>query len=177
MRYAQGGGFTPQEQQRRQRVRLQAAEMFARNEKNAQIARILRVTERSVERWRRAWREGGEGALVSKGPPARPKLTPAQFAQLEVELERGPLAHGFADQRWTLTRIKILIERIFLISYTVPGVWTLLQRNGWSCQRPVQQAIKRDEAAIEVWKKETWPQAGRRQRRERLDEHRRPELP
>ncbi|MEU7910696.1 winged helix-turn-helix domain-containing protein [Microbispora bryophytorum] len=164
MRYAQGGGFTPQEQQRRERVRLQAAEMFARDEKNAQIARTLRVTERSVERWRRAWREGGTAALASQGPVSLPKLSPEQFARLEAELERGPLAHGFADQRWTLMRIKTLIGRLFHVGYTVPGVWLLLRRNGWSCQRPARRAIERDEAAIEVWKKEVWPQVERPRR-------------
>jgi putative transposase len=157
VRYAQGGGFTPQEQQRRETVRLQAAEMFEQGDTNAMVARTLRVTERSVERWRRAWREGGTTALASKGPPSRPKLSPAQFARLEAELERGPLAHGFADQRWTLMRIKTLIGRMFHIGYTVPGVWLLLRRNGWSCQRPVRRAIERDEAAIEVWKTEVWP--------------------
>ncbi|MGW5683636.1 helix-turn-helix domain-containing protein, partial [Nonomuraea sp. NPDC003754] len=44
--------------------------MFAQGEKNTAIARRLRVTERSVERWRRAWREGGAQALHSKGPPS-----------------------------------------------------------------------------------------------------------
>ncbi|GGN99653.1 winged helix-turn-helix domain-containing protein [Microbispora bryophytorum] len=116
------------------------------------MARTLRVTERSVERWRRAWREGGTMALASKGPPSRPKLSPAQFARLEAELGRG-----FADERWTLMRIKTLIGRMFHIGYTVPGVWLLLRRNGWSCQRPARRRIERNEAAIEVWKKEVWP--------------------
>lgn len=168
MRYAQGGGFTAQEQQRRERVRLQAAEMFAQGEKSMVIARRLRVTERSVERWRRAWREGGVQALHSKGPPSLPRVSPAQFARLEAELERGPLAHGFADQRWTLMRIKQLIGRLFHIGYTVPGVWLLLRRNGWSAQRPMRRAIERDEAAIEVWKKEIWPQ---------VEDPRRPQAP
>ncbi|WP_405147679.1 winged helix-turn-helix domain-containing protein [Sphaerisporangium sp. NBC_01403] len=164
MRYAQGGGFTPQEQQRRERVRLEAAGMFAQGDKNAVIARKLRVTERSVERWRRAWREGGAQALHSQGPPSLPKISPSQFARLEAELERGPLAHGYADQRWTLMRIKTLIGRMFHIGYTVPGVWLLLRRNGWSCQRPARRAIERDEAAIEVWKKEIWLQVEDRRR-------------
>jgi transposase len=92
--------------------------MFAHGEKNTVIARKLRVTERSVERWRRVWREGGTRALHSQGPPALPKLGAAQFARLEAELEPGPLAHGFADQRWTLMRIKTLIGRMFHIGYT-----------------------------------------------------------
>ncbi|MFB6672974.1 helix-turn-helix domain-containing protein [Streptomyces sp. NPDC056390] len=36
------------------------------------IARDLRVSVRSVERWRRAWREGGMEALRSAGPANSP---------------------------------------------------------------------------------------------------------
>ncbi len=134
-----------------------AAELFARGGKNAVIARRLRVSQRSVERWRRSWREGGTRALHSTGPPSLPKLSDAQFARLERELEQGPLAWGFADQRWTLLRIKALIGRRFHVGYTVQGVWRLLRRHGWSCQRPARRAIERDDAAIEVGKKEVWP--------------------
>ncbi|GAB2996442.1 hypothetical protein GCM10023080_073230 [Streptomyces pseudoechinosporeus] len=44
MRYAHGGGLTPKEQQKRERVRLEAAERFARGEKAEAAARDLRVT-------------------------------------------------------------------------------------------------------------------------------------
>jgi hypothetical protein len=67
-------------------------------------------------------------------------------------LQRGPLAHGFADdQRWTLGRVKTLIGRLFHVGYTIQGVWKLLGRHGWSCQVPVRQALERDETAIEIW--------------------------
>ncbi|WUO27387.1 helix-turn-helix domain-containing protein [Streptomyces sp. NBC_00286] len=58
MRYAHGGGLTPRGQEKRQRVRLEAAERFARGEKTEAVARELRVTARSVRRWRR---ESGDG--------------------------------------------------------------------------------------------------------------------
>jgi hypothetical protein len=46
MRYAQRGGYTPAEQQQqRERLRLEAAGRFARGEVISQIARDLRVTE------------------------------------------------------------------------------------------------------------------------------------
>nr|WP_265737865.1 helix-turn-helix domain-containing protein [Actinacidiphila oryziradicis] len=41
------------------------------------MAAHLRVSERSVERWRRAWRDAGTATLASKGPMGRPKLTVA----------------------------------------------------------------------------------------------------
>ncbi|MET7889493.1 MULTISPECIES: winged helix-turn-helix domain-containing protein [Streptomyces] len=157
MRYAQGGGLTDAERTTRERLRLQAVERFESGQKNAEIAAALRISVRSVERWRRAWREGGEAGVLSKGSPGRPRLNEVQVARLERELERGPLAHGWTDQRWTLARIKTLIGRLFHVSYTVEGTWRLLKRHGWSWQQPTRRAIERDDDAVEVWKKETWP--------------------
>ncbi|MFE9139576.1 winged helix-turn-helix domain-containing protein [Streptomyces sp. NPDC007355] len=37
-------------------------------------------------------------------------------------------------------------------------VWRLLKRHGWPWQAPVRRALERDEQAVELWKKEVWPQ-------------------
>ena len=76
MRYAQRGGYTPAEQQRRERLRLEAAGRFARGDGINEIAHDLRVMPGSVRRWHRAWRDGGTEALRSKGPVSREKLGP-----------------------------------------------------------------------------------------------------
>jgi transposase len=131
MRYAQRGGYTPAEQQRRERLRMEAAGRFARGEAISQIAHDLRVTEGSVRRWHRAWRDGGTAALRSRGPVSRERLSPQQWARLEAELRKGPLAHGFVnDQRWTLGRIKTRIGRLFHVGYTVEGT-SKLMRLAW----------------------------------------------
>jgi transposase len=136
MRYGQRGGYTPAEQQRRERLRLEAAGRFAAGGRVSEIARDLLVTPGSVRRWRRAWRDGGTAALKSTGPVSRERLSSQRWARLEAELRRGTLAHGFADdQRWTLSRIKTLIGRLFHVGYTVEGTWKLLRRHGWSCRR------------------------------------------
>ncbi|WP_417792611.1 helix-turn-helix domain-containing protein [Streptomyces fildesensis] len=98
--------------------------------------------------------------MLSKGSPGRSRLSEAQVVRLERELERGPLAHGWADQRWTLARITTLIGRLFHVSYTVEGTWQLLKRHGWSWQQPARRAIERDDEAVAVWRKETWPWVG-----------------
>ncbi|MCK7626518.1 winged helix-turn-helix domain-containing protein [Streptomyces sp. RS10V-4] len=165
MRYAQGGGLTDAGRAVRERIRLQAVERFEHGEKNRVIAVTLRVSEGSVERWRRAWREQGEAGVLSKGSPGRSKLSDSQFARLDQELQRGPPVHGWADQRWTLARVKTLIGRLFHISYTVEGTWGLLKRNGWSWQQPVRRAIERDEEAVERWKKKVWPRVKAPRRR------------
>ncbi|MDH6703345.1 transposase [Kitasatospora sp. MAA19] len=118
--------MTDAERAARERIRLQVVERFEGGEENREIAAALRVSERSVERWRRQWRERGEAGVLSKGSPGRPRLSERQIASLERELERGPLAHGWEDQRWTLARVKALIGRLFHVGYTVEGAWALL---------------------------------------------------
>jgi len=157
MRYAQGGGLTDERRVFRERLRLEAAERFRRGEASAVIARDLRVGVRSVQRWRRAWSEGGPRALVSKGPASWPLLSDELFSVLEQELAKGAVAHGWPDQTWTLSRIKTVIGRRFHKSYTVQGVAALLKRHGWSCQVPARRAVERDDAAVAGWVKETWP--------------------
>jgi transposase-like protein len=90
MRYADGGGLTAERRAAREGIRLEAGQRFARGDRTSDIAKDLRVSERSVEQWRRAWREGGIEGLKSKGPAKRPKLSDERFALLEKELAKGP---------------------------------------------------------------------------------------
>ncbi|MFF4181424.1 winged helix-turn-helix domain-containing protein [Streptomyces sp. NPDC001750] len=158
MRYAQGGGLTDAKRAARERIRLEAVGRFESGAKNREIAVALRGSERSVERWRRQWRERGEEGVRLKGSPGRPRLSAGQIAKLERELERGPLVHGWADQRWTPAGVKTLIGRLFHVGYTVEGTWRLLKRHGWSWQQPARRAIECDDGALELGKKEVWPQ-------------------
>ncbi|MFG1708128.1 helix-turn-helix domain-containing protein [Nonomuraea sp. M3C6] len=64
-------GYTPAEQERWERVRLQAAEWFEAGESTKTVAARLRVHERSVTRWRKAWREGGGTAGEGAHSPSR----------------------------------------------------------------------------------------------------------
>ncbi|MFJ9742809.1 winged helix-turn-helix domain-containing protein [Streptomyces sp. NPDC101166] len=158
MRYAQGGGLTDERRAFREKLRLEASERFALGDENTVIAHDLRVSVRSVQRWRRAWAQDGPRALVSKGPASLPLLSDERFAVLGVQLAKGPVAHGWPDQTWTLSWIKTLIGHRFHKSCTVQGVAALLKRHGWSCQVPARRAVERDEAAVAGWVAETWPQ-------------------
>lgn len=77
---------------------------------------------------------------------------------LEEELGKGPSAHGYADERWTLARVQTVIRRRLRLSLSVATVWRLLKRHGWSWQAPACRALERDEHAVELWKKEVRPQ-------------------
>ena len=107
MRYPDGGGLTAEGRARREKLRLQAAQMFEQGIKPAQVARLLRVSTKSAYLWRRRWRCGGETALASKGPGGNAcKLDDARLARLRAALDLGPAAYGWKeDQRWTLARV------------------------------------------------------------------------
>ncbi|OSZ59137.1 hypothetical protein OQI_17790 [Streptomyces pharetrae CZA14] len=72
MRHAQGGALTAERWTFLEQVWLEAGVSFEAGEKASAIARDLRVSERSVGRWRRAWREGGVQALRSASRAAEP---------------------------------------------------------------------------------------------------------
>ena len=136
MRYPDGGGLTAEGRLRRERVRLQAAQLFSQDMDPVRIAGLLRVSTKSVYQWRRAWHAGGDDALASKGSGGSAcKLGEDQLARLSAALDAGPAACGRdRDQRWTLARVAALIARLFGVPYTLRGVSYLLHRLGFTPQ-------------------------------------------
>jgi transposase len=159
MRYPEGGGLTAEERAKRERLRFDAAELFARGVAAPEVARRFRVTRMSANRWFRAWQVGGIQALVSKGAGGEKcRLDERRLERLKAELEEGPAVHGWAeDQRWTLARVADVIASLFHVRYTLRGTSYLLHRIGWSPQVPVHRAAERDEEVIEQWVTQQWP--------------------
>ena len=141
-----------------ERRRRRAARLFAKGVPQAEVARRLKVSRQSVSRWHQAWREQGQEALVDAGRAGRPpRLTAEQKKRVESELRKGPGAHGYATELWTLARVAEVIERITGVRYHPGHVWRLLRELGWSRQRPARRAVERDEEAIAGWIKQDWP--------------------
>lgn len=138
--------------------RMKAAEYFSEGKGAGEVARLLGVRRQSAHEWLKAWKETGVQALRSKGaagPKAR--LTAEQKSTLVKAIIAGPQAHGHTTAVWTLPRVAKLIEEQTGERYHPGHVWWLLRELGLSCQQPTRRAIERDEAAIEEWKRQTWP--------------------
>ncbi|MFJ5613566.1 transposase [Streptomyces sp. NPDC093221] len=144
---------------------MEAAERFAAGSSNGEVAKDLRVSVRSVQRWRRTWEGAGLEGLRSAGPVSTPKLSDTLFVVLEAELAKGVVTHGWPDQTWTLARIKTLIGRCFNKTLSLSGISQMLRRHGWSHQVPARRAVERDETTVVGWAKETWPTAEAPRRR------------
>jgi len=141
-----------------ERRRKQAAKLFANGKSQADVARELGVSRQSVSRWYSDWRSGGITALSGAGRAGRlPELCDDDLRRLERELLRGPAAHGYPTDMWTLERVREVIESTTGVDYHPGHVWKVLRRMGWSRQRPARRAIERDSARIARWVKEDWP--------------------
>jgi transposase len=109
-------------------------------------------------RWFHSRRRGGEKALKVRFSPGRPpKLQRKQKQQLIRLLVKGAMARGHRTNLWTTTRIAQLIEEEFGVRYHPNHIGRLMQRLGWSHQKPKRRAVERDDAAIEQWKRQKWP--------------------
>lgn len=138
--------------------RIHAVKLLQDGHGIRQTARMIGASPSSVVRWRDAHKKGGQKALASKPPPSRPpKLSDKQLLKLQKLLLKGPKASGYKTDLWTLQRIAKLIHKHFGINYHISHVWRLLQKMGWSCQKPEKRARERDEQAIADWRKKDWP--------------------
>ena len=120
-----------------------------------EIARQLGTTERSVRRWREEAKHPKKKS--TRGPGKEAYLSKQQIKKLERELRKGAYAHGYAEDYWTLDRIAQVIWQLFGVRYETSAVWHVMQRMGWSNQRPQRRPLHRNEEAIEQWKKEELP--------------------
>jgi transposase len=91
-----------------------------------------------------------------------PRLSSEQREQLLELLSQGAPALGFQGDVWTQPRVATLIGDRFGISYHPAHVGRILKACGWSSQKPVHRATQRNEAAIQQWKTERWPEIKKR---------------
>ena len=138
--------------------RLQAVALLEAGHGPSEVARRLGVSPGAVSRWKKIDQQvGREGLKAKPHPGRRPKLMIDQRQNLAALLLKGPLAHGYTTDLWTLKRIAEVIEKHFGAPYDPSGVWHVLREMGWSCQRPEGRARERDEEAIARWRQQDWP--------------------
>jgi transposase len=124
----------------------------------AEIARQLGVSRATVSDWaKKVEKEGIRGLRKRKAVGSRSKLTQEQKQKLKRLLDRGALACGFSTDRWTLERVCELIQREFGVSYHPNYLNRLLDRLGFSPQKPLPQAVEQEEELVRAWLKRDWP--------------------
>ena len=139
--------------------RLQAARLFAKGKRPAEVARELEVSRQSATVWYHAWEaEGVAGLRQAERAGRPPDLSTNELSQVLQALLKGPGEYGWNTELWTLQRVADVIAMETGIRYHVGHVWKILRRLGWSWQKPARRATERDEEAIARWVREEWPE-------------------
>ena len=134
------------------------------------IAEALGVSEAAVSQWLGNVNELGEPALRARprlGAPLR--LGEGQRQFLPELLSQGAEAYGFRGNVWTCGRVAKVIEREWGVSYHPAHVSRILKELEWTPQKPIERATQRNEALIESWRTEVWPEL--KKRRDENAEH------
>ncbi len=138
--------------------RLRAWELHEKGWNQSRIAEALGVSRGAVSQWFKAATTIGPNALLRRfAPGGVARLNSEQLQQLEVCLREGASAHDFVGEVWTRPRVAQLIENRFGVKYHPSQVGRILRKIGFSPQKPVKQALQRDEVAVERWVEEEWP--------------------
>lgn len=123
----------------------------------AEIARHLGVSRAAVNQWAKQMAQAGvRGLKPRKARGGQSKLTPQQQRRLKQIIKGGAQAAGFETERWTLERVKRVIQREFEVSYHRNYLARLLRRLGITPQQPLPRASQRDEALIRAWLRRDW---------------------
>lgn len=124
----------------------------------AEIARQLGVSRGSVTAWSKVVAQKGVRGLNSKKARGRTsKLNTEQKKKLKKLLRRGASKSGYLTDRWTLERVAELIKKEFGISYHPKGLGRVLDKLGFSLQKPLARADERDEELVKAWLLQDWP--------------------
>jgi len=124
----------------------------------AEIARQLGVSRTTVSDWAKTIEAKGiRGLRKRKAAGSQSKLNLSQKQKLKYMLDRGALANGFPTDRWTLERVRQLIQQKFEITYHPNYLNRLLRNLGFSPQKPLPQAIEQDKELVKAWLQQDWP--------------------
>jgi len=138
--------------------RMRAARLLQAGVAPAEVAAKVGAPRQTVYRWREVLNSQGLDALRDMSKGGRPAQLDAEaLSRVQLALLEGPQAHGFGTPLWTIKRVRLFIERTFGVHYSEVHVWRLLGQLGFSSQKPERRALERNEAAIEHWRKRTWP--------------------
>jgi transposase len=141
----------------REARRLQAWELKQKGWKQKDVAEALGVSKGAVSQWfKKANSAGVEALRKRKGGGPKPRLSAEQVNQLPALLSQGAEHFGFRGEVWTRARVAAVIKQTFGVAYSRTHVGWLLDKIGWSWQKPLPRASQRNEAAIERWRTETW---------------------
>src|SRR5215470_14847215 len=153
-------------------IRRMAVERVWEGEDPSEVIASYGFSRTTIYKWLRA-AEGrrGLGSLRSRKATGRPpKLTKSQQQQIFRWINgKDPRQYGFDFGLWTRKVVSELVSDRFGIDLSLASVGKVLATVGLTPQKPLMRAYERDPAAIEAWKRKTYPSIAAAAKREKAE--------
>ncbi len=138
--------------------RIHAVLLNHQEKTSTQISEILHVSRSRVSEWLKNYENYGYEALLEGHRSGRhSQLSTKQQSKLCQIIDNGPLAYGFTSGIWTSIMISEIIQEEFLIKYHPGHVRKLLQKMGYSMQKPKRVLARADPDEKARWRRYVYP--------------------
>lgn len=140
---------------RRRFLRIRAVILAAEGRTAPEVAAALGCSRRAAQAWVARYNAEGAAGFEERPRTGRPPFLDAEAAErLRARLDAGPTAE---DPTCTLRgpEIRSILGREFGVLYSLPAVYALLHRLGYSCLDPRPRHRKADPEAQEEFKKKS----------------------
>lgn len=143
------------------RMAVNAIRVFAQSPED--IAKAYNLDRSCIYRWLKQYDEGGFDALESKMPPGAELVITKDIDEWmkQTVLTCTPVEFGYDTNLWTCTILVDLLVQKFGVTVSDSTVRLHLKAMGLTCQKPEYQDLKRDEAEIEHFLNDKFPQIQR----------------
>jgi transposase len=140
-------------------LRIRAVGMVQKGESPEVVGKALGLNRTTVYEWSAMYRRGGWDALKAKPVPGRkPKLSGKQMKWVfDTVTQKNPMQLKFEYALWTREMVAEVIKEKYGIKLAANSVGRLLAQLGITSQKPLHQAIERDEALVQKWLKTEYP--------------------
>jgi transposase len=140
---------------RRRFLRIRAVILAVEGRTAPEVAAALGCSRRAAQAWVARYNDEGEAGFDERPRPGRPPfLDPEAAERLRARLDAGPTGE---DAACTLRgpEVRSILGREFGVTYSLPAVYALLHRLGYSCLDPRPRHRKADPEAQEGFKKKS----------------------
>ena len=140
---------------RRRFLRIRAVLLAAEGRTAPEVAAALGCSRRAAQAWVARYNDEGAAAFDERPRTGQPAfLDDGAAERLRARLDAGP-APGDAACTLRGPEVRALLEREFGVRYSLPAVYALLHRLGYSCLAPRPRHRKADPGAAEEFKKKS----------------------
>lgn len=135
--------------------------IILRNEPVVLVARINKLSQRTIFDWLARYRQGGWHALNEKPRQGRPpKVSGDDMKWLYDAITMGcPLNYKLPFCLWSLNTIRTMLEKERHVKLAKSSICRLLHHLGLSPQRPLYKSYKQDPQKIKNYLTQTYPEA------------------